>query len=407
VTRRDTWGWLLTLFTLAGFVETIFWGQVSAFTPLYLPQLGVPESQVAGWTGAIASISGILGLPFLPFWGALADRFARKPIIIRSFVAHLLAGIICILARDVWVFLLGRTVMTLSLGNTGLMMTTLAERVPQRRQALAFSILNGAGPVGVFLGPLVGGPLVDRWGFRALLWINAALLLAVILFLAFGYRDSYQGTDRGPILKMAIDSVRIIVQSPRLRALFPALFLLFAGWVMALTFVPLIVAGLYPGSDQGTVVGLILGAGGFAALVLSPQFGILADRFGLWRVVLVGAAVEVFLWMVPALTTGLIAFGVAWALINGLASSVFSISFNLLARSASSEVRGRVMAFAYLPVNVGSIVGPGIGSLAARGSLFAVFPVAALLTALGVAMLFYARGQESDMSISPGDQISG
>jgi MFS family permease len=176
---------------------------------------------------------------------------------------------------------------------------------------------------------------------------------------------------------------------------------------MALTFVPLIVAGLYPGSDQGTVVGLILGAGGFAALVLSPQFGILADRFGLWRVVLVGAAVEVFLWMVPALTTGLIAFGVAWALINGLASSVFSISFNLLARSASSEVRGRVMAFAYLPVNVGSIVGPGIGSLAARGSLFAVFPVAALLTALGVAMLFYARGQESDMSISPGDQISG
>jgi DHA1 family multidrug resistance protein-like MFS transporter len=285
--------------------------------------------------------------------------------------------------------------MTLSLGNTGLMMTTLAERAPQRRQALAFSILNGAGPVGIFLGPLVGGPVVDRWGFRSLLWINAALLLAVILLLTFGYRDSYRGTDRGPILNMAIDSVRIIVQSPRLRALFPALFLLFAGWVMALTFAPLVIAGLYPGSDQGTVVGIILGAGGLAALVLSPLLGMLADRSGLWRVVLVGAVIEVFLWIVPTLTTGLIAFGIAWALINGLASSVFAISFNLLARSASSEVRGRVMAFAYLPVNVGSIVGPGIGSLATRGSLFAVFPVAALLTALGVTMLFFARGQES------------
>ena len=71
------WVWLLFLFTLAGFVETIFWGQMSAFTPLYLPHLGVPAGQVTAWTGIITAAAGAAGLPFLPFWGALADRYAR------------------------------------------------------------------------------------------------------------------------------------------------------------------------------------------------------------------------------------------------------------------------------------------------------------------------------------------
>ena len=36
-----SWRWLLTLFTVAGFFESVFWGQLLAFTPLYLPLVGV------------------------------------------------------------------------------------------------------------------------------------------------------------------------------------------------------------------------------------------------------------------------------------------------------------------------------------------------------------------------------
>src|SRR5450756_1071370 len=87
---RSSWVWLLILFTFSSFIETIFFGQLGAFTPLYLPRIGVRPEEVTLWTGIIASVSGILGLPFLPFWGALADRYARKPVIVRSFVVHLL-----------------------------------------------------------------------------------------------------------------------------------------------------------------------------------------------------------------------------------------------------------------------------------------------------------------------------
>jgi DHA1 family multidrug resistance protein-like MFS transporter len=397
------WRRLLVLYSLAGFVEAVFWGQIGAFTPLHLPRLGVAAADIPAVTGAIAAISGLLGLPFLPFWGALADRYGRKPIIIRSFVAHFLAGIITLAAPNVGVFVIGRAVMSFALGNSGLMMTTLAERVRAGRLGLAFTIMNTAGPIGVFLGPLAGGPFMDRYGLPALLALDTALLGAVILALALGYRDPYRGTSRQPLRRMALDSVALIGRSPRLRALFPALFFLFAGWMLAMTYVPLAVTALYKGEDPGTAVGLVLGAGGFIALAIGPALGAVADRTSHWRVVFVGSATCVLLWPLPALAPDLRTFTAAWMILNGITTGVFALSFSLLATSAPAGARGRVMTFAYLPINVGSMIGPAVGSTITRESIFVVFPAAAAFTLCGLVLLAVAArtGATGDGSPPP------
>lgn len=402
--RRDGWVWLLALFTFASFIEAIFYGQISAFTPLYLPQLGIAQADVAAWTGLTVSISGLVGLPFLPLWGALADRYARQPIIIRSFFAHLLAAIVALLAGNVWVFVIGRSIMSFSLGNSGLMMTTLSERAPERRQGLSFSIMNSAAPVGSFIGPLIGGPIVDQWGFRTLLAVDAALMLGVILALSFGYRDHFKSSSKDPLLRMAVDSVRVILRSPRLRTLFPALILLFAGWMLAFTYIPLAVTELYTGSNPAIVIGFVMGAGGLVAMILSPVVGALGDRYGLWRILFIGVVIEIILWPIPALTGNLISFGIAWTVLNGIASSVFALSFSVLALSTSSEVRGRVMSFSYLPVVIGSTLGPAIGSLVTGTNIFAVFPLAAILTTFGLLVLFISYRQAVPQSTQTASQ---
>ncbi len=393
----SSWTWLLALFTAAGFIETVFYGQISAFTPLYLPTLGVPESDINAWTGALAAFAGAIGIPFLPFWGALADRYARKPIIIRSFVVHMAAAILMLLSGNIWGFAIGRAVTSFALGNSGLMMTTLSERTPQRRLGLAFSIMNSAPPLGAFVGPLIGGPIVDALGFPALLAIDGALMLAVIMALSFGYRDTFRGADRGPILRMAADSVRIIWRSARLRTLFPALFVLFAGWMLAFTYAPRAITALYHGGEPGTAVGIVLATGGVVAFAISPIVGALADRLGHWRVLFAGALVTIALWPIPALASDLTSFTIAWAALNGVTSAVFAISFSVLSSSAASSVRGRVMSFAYLPVNVGGLVGPAIGSIVTQTSVFAIFPLAAMMTAVGIAALVVAARQKADL----------
>src|SRR5438045_982506 len=91
---RDSWLWLTALFAFATAGEAMFFGHMQAFTPLYLPHLGVAAIDVPTLTGLSVAFSSFLGLPFLPFWGALADRYARHPVIVRSFAIHLLAAVI-------------------------------------------------------------------------------------------------------------------------------------------------------------------------------------------------------------------------------------------------------------------------------------------------------------------------
>jgi DHA1 family multidrug resistance protein-like MFS transporter len=387
---RSSWQWLLVLYTCAGFIETAFYGQIFAFTPLYLPHLGVPQSNVAAWTGWIATISSGLGIVFLPLWGALADRYARKPVIIRSFLAEMVAALLMALAPSLGIFILGRSATSMALGNSGLMMTTLTERTPRDRVGLAFSIMNGAPGVGLFLGPLLGGYMVDHYGFPTMMLLNAALLGLVVVALTLGYRDEFRATTQQPLLSMASGSVRIIWDSMRLRTLFLALFVLFAGRALASSFVPLAVAAIYNGPEPGTVVGLASAAGGVAALLLSPLLGMLADRFGHWRVLMAGAIATVFLWPLPALAGAMVGFVAAWALISGVTSGVQAISFSVLSSSAPRGVRARVMSFAYLPVVAGSTIGPALGALVSRSSVFNVFPAAAGLAAAGVLALTYA-----------------
>ena len=393
---RPISGWvrMTILFTIAGFFEVAAYGQITAFTPLYLPQLGVELSAVPFWVGAITSFSSVVGLPFLPFWGALADRYGRKPLIIRSFVAAFAALALTALAPNVWVFTFARAVQSLGLGNTGLILATLAERTPPGRIAFAFGVVNGANPLGGFLGPLVGGPVMDRFGFPVLIAADAAILTVVVVMLAFGYRDGFVPRPAGgSLLRMAGDGILLVVRSPRLRALFPALFLLFAGWMLAFIYVPLVVARLYTGSDPATAVGIVLGAGGLGIFVASPVIGAIADRFGKARTLFAGCAVLAAVWSLPFFTRELLSFTIAWTVVNGLAAGLFSVSFTMLSGSATDATRGRVMTFAYLPTNIGFVIGPAIGSVVASVDVFLVFPAAAVLTTLGLAAVIYAWRQ--------------
>ena len=265
--------------------------------------------------------------------------------------------------------------------------------VPGNAILRAFSVMNTAPPVGAFLGPLLGGPIVDHWGVPALLAIDVGLMAIVIAALWVGYHDDFHGTDRGPLLHMAAESVQIITRSPRLRALFPALFLLFAGWMLAYAYLPVATTALYSGDNPGTAIGAVMGAGGLLSVVLGPAVGALADRQGHWRTLFWGAAVATLLWPLPALAPNLIVFGAVWAVVNSIVSAVFSLSFTVLSNSTTPEVRGRVMSFSYLPVNIGGMVGPAIGSVITRTSVFTIFPAAAVLTLAGIGLLAIAARQ--------------
>lgn len=388
---RSGWRRILAILALATFVEVIAYGQLAAFTPLHLPKIGVPADQVAFWVGAITVGTNALGLLFLPFWGAFADRYGRKLLIIRAFAATGAGLAVAAVATNVWQFTGARALTALNLGNSGLMMTTLAEAAPASRIGLAYGVVNGAGPLGALAGPLLGGPLVDRYGFAAILAIDAALVVGVVLLVTFGYRDPYvRPADPPPLLRSAFGGAALLWRSPRLRALFPALAVLFAGWMLVFIYSPLAIEQIHRGPDLATAIGLVLGAGGVVTLVASPGIGALADRLGLMRTYYVVGGLSAAAWILPWLTRDYVPFLIGWAIANGLGSGLFSLSFNVLTRSTTDATRARVMTFAYLPLNLGFIVGPAIGSVVASTDAFAIFPTAVVLELIGLALVALA-----------------
>ena len=388
---KSVWARLLILFTVVSLIEAVFYGSLSAFIPLHLPDLGIARADVQPWVGAITSFASLVGIPLVPIWGTLADRFSRKLLIVRSFVIHLVATVVMLAAPNVWVFAAGRALLGFANGDTALMLASMAERAPAGRLGFAFAVINSSLSVGAFTGALAGGPIVDRFGFNALLAGIGVLLFGVVVALIVGYRETPRQRTRRPILTLTFESIRIITRSPALLTLFVAQFAVGTGWMLVFTYAPLVVTSMHNGPDPGTAIGIVMAVGGLGTLLLGPLIGSTADRVGYWRALLAVVTAVIGLWIALTFVRDLGTFMPFWAILNGVMSSVSSLAFNIVSNVVDDDARGRIMAFAYLPLNFGSFVGPALGSLITGISLFAIFPAAAMCMAIGLVLFLRAR----------------
>ena len=159
---KQSWELLTLLFALANFLEVAVVAHFVPFTPAFLTAVGFNKSEIDTWTGPIAAVGFAFGIWFVPFWGVLADRFGRKPLILRSYYVELVAMALAAISNNVWLYLFARALTGFALGNTGLMYASLTEAAPKNRVALALGLVNASAPLGSLIGGLVGGWLVSE-----------------------------------------------------------------------------------------------------------------------------------------------------------------------------------------------------------------------------------------------------
>lgn len=352
----------MSVFTIAGLLENVLWGHIIAFSPLFIRSLGIQGSSVPLWTGLLTAIPNAIGILLLPLWGAWADRYPRKQMILRSFAAYALGGLLVALAGDRYAFFCGRLLLAMAMGNGGLIVLTLSDHIPARHRHLGLAIMNSTSLSGAFLGPLVGGPVMDGFGFRTLLLIDAGLIFCVLLLLTISYRDHEPPKEHGPVLRMAKETVRIVLRSRPVRQLFPPLILLYSGWMLATIYLPVFLGIHHPAPNMATRIGYMIGAGGLGTALLAPLMGAAADRYSVRKVLAVAIPAEFGLWMLQGLTRSLLTFGAVWVLVNGVAGGIFSCTITILSSYVVGNDRGRIMTFAYLPLNASYVVASAIGS---------------------------------------------
>ena len=389
---RNSWRVTMALFALTGVIESLAFGHLGAFTPLFLRELGVAETAIPRWTGILGSLGFVLGLPLLPFWAVWADRYGRKLIIVRSaYVEAVLFGLAA-LSQNVWMLVAARFLTGFVLGNTGVMLAAQSETTPRQRIGTALGLIS-AGPVlGMALGPVIGGEVVYQVGIRALLGLDAALTLLMGIVLTVTLREA----PRPPIAQTSVwasigAAGRNIVQQPVVVRLFVLDFLISLAVTMAGPYIPLRIEELYRGDALARTIGRVLTVSGLAMAVTTPFWGRLGDRIGFLRVLRVAVIGVAVACAGQALSVTLWQFG-GWRLLQGLLQGGTSaMVIALITVVVAQERRAAVLNFARLPAQLSWFLGPLAATAVAQFSLSAVFGAGAVLLA-GAALLLWLPG---------------
>lgn len=388
------WTVLLALFAVTSVVETFGVGHVLRFLPLYLRQVGTPEAAVPAWTGFLNASVFLFGLPLVPFWGVWADRYSRKLVIARSaFVEMVVFGAVG-LSQNRYEVAASLLLVGFQLGNSGAMLSALRAAAPPGRVGLAVSIFGVASPLGMALGPTVGGLLVDHGilTLHGLFLMDGLLSLATGIMLLLWYREERPATAMtGSVVSAALHAVRVVATTRETMILFSVFGLVILAQQVAGPFFPLLVQRLHPGgAGLATSIGLVFGASSLIGTLFSPLAGLLGDRYG-FRGVLVAAALvgtSSLASMAAAPNLGWLAVS---AIIYGAAgASASAMVFALLATTVPEDRRSTTLNLVYVPLYLSGIVGGSLGGLLVRGGLNLVVLAGACFVLMAAALALAA-----------------
>jgi DHA1 family multidrug resistance protein-like MFS transporter len=290
------------------------------------------------------------------------------------------------------------------LGNTGVMLAVQADITPRERLGLAIGLVTAGNPLGVALGPLFGGFVVQRWGVATLLLIDAVLtaIVALLLTLLLHEEPRVRRTDVsvGALLR---ESLVNIVRTPLVLRLFGLGFVVMLGVSLAGPFVPIRIDQLYTGakSQVPLIIGGIVSSMGVAMAVSTPLWGRLSDRIGYVAVLRIGVLSVGLMFVVQSLARSLPLF-VAGRIGQGLVQGGIDASIvALIALRTPLERRAAVLNLSRLPLQLTWFLGPVLGALLSPWGLSPIFGIAAALSlcGFGAALLLDARAPAAERAV--------
>lgn len=398
--RNQSWSLLTFLFALANFLEVAVVAHFILFTPAFLATIGFSAEEINAWTGPIASAAFLVGIWFVPFWGVLADRYGRKPLILRSYYVEVLAMAIAAVSQNVWLFLFARVLTGLALGNSGLMFASLTEAAPRQRVALALSLVNGSAPLGALIGALFGGYVVSTYGVHALYAADAVIAALIAIVLSAFYRDPFVPKPTPRISVMLRDALGAVVNSPIAATLFLVSFIYNAAFFFSYAYLPVRIGEIVGERAAPTAIGITQGAAGATTLLGSALWGAVADRIGHRRLLAVLMFVASVMWVPLYVGQSIFDIAIVWALFNSVSPAVASLMFTIISLNIPAEKRGSVLSMIYLPLNVAFVVGPFAAAFVATNlKVRDVFIVSAVISFVALFVLVANRKRISSQRV--------
>src|SRR5205085_488895 len=191
--RRSLAGrWLAEVTAVLGFAFAF------PFLPLFLHrELGIPNGpQLAFWSGISGGATGFALALTSPIWGRLADRYGRKPMLVRAMIGGGISVGLMGLAQSALQLTALRGIQGASSGTVAAATALVATETPSEHLAWALGILNSAISLGSAAGPAAGGLAANFFGLRAIFLGGGLLLLLAMVPVLLAVRESPRRVSR-------------------------------------------------------------------------------------------------------------------------------------------------------------------------------------------------------------------
>jgi len=372
--------WAGELLALVGFSSRV------PFLPFYLGDLGVSDvSGQALWSGAINAAGAAAMAITAPIWGLLADRYGRKPMLLRGLFGG--AGVVVLMgfANAPWQ-LLGLRVLEGALTGTVAAATALvATSAPKRRLGYALGMVQTAVFAGAAAGPLFGGFAYDRIGPRATFVLAGAMLFCGGVTVALLARERFTRvathamTDEGQGRWRRFRTSGAFLFTTAMLTMLGAIFAVRLIAVAMQPIIPLFVQQLSPDDPHvATVAGIVLGSAGFTSAFAAAYFGRLGDRTGHRRVLAISLLGAGLVYLPMAFVRDPWQLALLQALMGVAAGGLIPSANALIAHLTPVERRGAIFGLTAAISAVGGFIGPLVGAF--------------LATSLGFRATFIASG---------------
>jgi DHA1 family multidrug resistance protein-like MFS transporter len=371
------------LFAIIGFSTS------NPIIPLYLRELGITDlAALNWWTGAINGLSNLFFALFAPIWGALADNYGRKLMLLRAMIGGAIVMGLLALTTSPWQVLALKILQGCITGTVAAATVLTASIVPVPQIGYRLGLLQMAIFMGNSIGPLLGGTIADLAGSRISFLATSVILMIASYIVMKNVEEDFAPKPRSKsLLRNAVPDFSALSSNRALLALIVVVFFIQFANSVAGPIIPLVVLDMTRSiKGAGSLSGLIIGVAALGGALGSVFAGRISGKAGYSKVLLL-----------------CIAGAFAFSLPQGFASQpwhLFVLRFfsgffmggtmptanALIAAHAEQGKQGSIYGLSSAMSGAGNAAGPAFGALAASlvGYPAIFFATAAILGILGL-----------------------
>ena len=377
------------------FVTGIGMSQIAPVLPLYIQHLGVQDTaSITKFSGIAFGITFIISAIFSPIWGHAADKFGRKPMLLRASLGMAIVIGCMGFAPNVYV-LIGLRLLQGAITGYGTACTTLiATQTDKEHAGFALGTLSTSNIAGSLLGPVIGGYIGEKFGLQNVFFITGSLMMVAFITTALFVKESFTREDKKTL------SMREVWNTVPEKSLTITMFVTFFILTVALYSVePIVTVYVTQLSSNTSHVALLAGmafsASGLANIIAAPRLGKLSDKIGAQKVMLACPCRAGIIFIPQAFVKN------PWQLVGlrfllGLATAGLIPSVNILIKKITpSSLTGRVFGFnmsaGYLGVFGGSVLGGQVAAYLGCRYVFFITSALLLINAVWVYFKVYKK----------------